>query len=519
MFFFFALRPAKPAESMTPTLIRRLAISLCAFIFLVAYPLLNSFAWRYLPAFATSENGGDFSQYYSAALAVKLGIRDHLYATPNTELYSKPPTFRPKIESFLFDPSADESRSGNWAFYPQIASPEASEVSPALSAKYPSLQLNYHYLSPPPLAWLLSPLALFDYDTARRFIWFPLMCASLFGISFFSGKIARHIYQRETYVETIAILLPLVPVLMGSSQATTLAAGNVSPLLGFLITLAAYSFITDRQILFGLCVIPLVLFKGIGIMWCPILLIGGIKWRAILVMALLTLLLNAITLYHGGLAVYQTFFGEILPKSSIPLPYSVGPRGILMNLFGLDAGLWFVSIALALQAALYFWYFKVLRGGYDHGLAALTVLIGSIAIFDLFNPIVWPNYVTLYLVLPFSAWIIREISLRRGLPRILMASVAISIVLCCMDSIFVGSKSLFAGWLESQNLDSPALILLRKSLNGISLYVIPNIVSTLILGLAIKRLASMCSPRNTCVSKTASFDDPTLPTCLPASKT
>lgn len=475
---------------MTPESSRRLALGLSAIVFLVIYPLLNGLAWRSLPTFASSKGGGDFSQYYSAALAAKVGIREHLYPIPNQDLYSRPPTFRPVVASFLFDRSADESRSGRWAFYPQIASPEASDVSLALSSNHPALQYNFHYISPPPLAWLLFPLAFFEYETAKNWIWFSMMSASLFGISFYSAQIARLIYRRPTYVETLAALLPLVPVLLCSPQGTTLAAGNVSPLLGFLITFAAYSFVTNRQILLGFSVIPLILFKGFGVIWCPLFLIGGIRWRVILTMLLLTVFLNSLTLYHGGISIYETFFQEILPRGSIPLPYSVGIRGILMNLLGVDAGLLFSFIGAVLLLALYGYYYRALRGGHNPEHASLAVLIGSLAVFNLFNTIVWPNYITLFLVLPFSAWITFEISLRRGLPRILMTLIFLSIGLTWMDSVFVGSESLLVGWLESKNLYSHELVLLRKSLNLLSLYVIPNAISATVLVIALRRLAA-----------------------------
>lgn len=472
---------------MSPATTRRIALVLSALIFLVVHPLLNAFARDRLPHFIRS-NGSDFSQYYSAALAVKEGLPDNLYPQPDPRIYSKPPSFRPFFITPFFDPDADDSRSGKWAYYPQVARPEASRVSERLNQRCPRLQDSWRFVSPPPLALVLSPLALFEFETACRLIWFPLMCASLFGISWFSAKICRHLYGRESHVEALAALLPVIPALLGSSQATNLSIGNASPLLGFLITLAGHAFLTNKQVLLGLCIIPLVLFKGIGISWCPLLLIGGIKWRTLGVMAALTLLLNALTLYFGGTCVYETFFSEILPKAHIPV--GTGISGILMTLLGIDAGSLMSLIHMGCLVSIYLLHDKGLRRGNDSGLLSISAVIASIALFYLLNPVVWPNYLSLYLFLPFSAWIIHEVSMRRGGYRIPMLLLLSSIVLCWMDSLFVIRTSLLVEFLEHRNLYPAQLDILRKFLSALALYAIPNAICLTVLALAAKRLLS-----------------------------
>lgn len=482
--------------SVSPVRFARYALATSAVWLLCIYPLLNYFAWDHLSSRARS-SGSDFSQYYSGALAVRFGMKECLYPQPNMSLYSAPPVFRPLVSTPLFNPTTDSSRMGNWAFYPQIADPNASLVAPKLTAKCHELQDDYHYIYPPPLALLLVPLSLLDYDTACRAVWFPLMCASLFGISYYSSKICSLLFSKPTYIEGVSALLPAVPTWLMSGLGTTLYVGNVSPLIGFLIAIVAYSLATNRQTLIACGIIPLILFKGIGLTWCPLLIMGGMKKKAICLMVLLTLALNALAVYMGGPGLYQTFFRDILPKASIPL--GIGIPGMLMRILGVDAGVIPTIIKLGLLSTIYYYHHRACEKRFDRKLVTLTTIIATMAVFNLLNPVVWPHYFTCYLILPFAPWIIREIMISKGRTKVLLTVIMLTTVLGWLDSLFLVKESLLVGTLSRLNLYFPMVDLGRKTLSMISFYVIPNAVTVLILILALRRLmiCSVNSPRET----------------------
>lgn len=477
--------PARFPETSGPARFTRWALATSAVWLLCIYPLLNCFAWDHLPLAARS-NGSDFGQYYAGALAVRTNMRECLYPQPDPRVYAGAPTFRPTFITPLFNPEADASRTGKWAFYPQIAEPGASRVSEKLTAQYPRLQGDWHYIYPPPLALLLAPLAYFDFNTACRAVWFTLMCASLFGISYYSSRICRILFSRVTYAEAATVLLPAIPTWLASGLGTSLSIGNVSPLIGFLVSLTAYAFLTRKQSLIALCVIPLILFKGIGITWCPLLLMGRKKWKTIFLMGFLTLTINAVALYIGGPGLYQTFFREILPKAGVPL--GIGVQGVMMSLLGVDSRTAATVARVAVLLLIYSYHYKALRRGHDDGAVSLTSVIAIMALFNLLNPVVWPHYFTNYLVLPFAPWIMREIYLRQGKTRTFLTILASATALCWLDSVFLIKKSLVAVWLKNLNLYSPAIDTLRQLLSGISFYVIPNAVTLLIFILALRRL-------------------------------
>ena len=312
------------------------------------------------------------------------------------------------------------------------------------------------------------------------------MCASLFGISFYSSQICRILFAKPTYIESISALLPIIPTWLASGVSTALYIGNVSPLIGFLVTLVAYGFLTNKQFLIGLGIIPLILFKGIGLTWCPLLFMGGMKKKAIFLMMVLTLSLNAMTIYLGGPGLYQTFFRDILPKASIPL--GIGIPGMLMRILGVDAGVIPTIIKLGLLSTIYYYHHRACEKRFDRRLITLTTIIATMAVFNLLNPVVWPHYFTCYLILPFSPWIIREILISKGRTKGALTVIMLTTVLGWFDSLFLVKESLLVGTLSRLNLYSPMVDLVRKILSMASFYVIPNSVTLLILILTIRRL-------------------------------
>jgi len=350
--------------------------------------------------------GVDFWQYYTGGLVAHYRLWKDLYPTPNKEVYDKVPDFKPQIPTGFFDSRLQEARQGKWAFYPPVGYPYSSTVKPELFNLCPQLRHTWHYIYPPPTALLLWPLGFFDHETASH-IWFAIICGSFFGTGCLASRIFRVLIGKPTYAEGWIMLLPIIPTLLGSGM-TAVETGNVSPLLGFLITTVVYSWISNQQIIAGIGIIPLVLFKGIGLGWCPLFIIKPIKWKTIVTLALLTLFINAVAFYYGGTDSYRTYFIEILPRSSIPLGY--GLQGRLLHFLGIELKIDFFIANILLSIVIY-WAYWVRRDSVNFNRnksVTIAAIAGILAIFCICNPVIWPTYYTNYLLLPFAGWVLWE---------------------------------------------------------------------------------------------------------------
>ena len=454
----------------------------------VIYPFLNSFSRNHLPPGGASVDGGDFSQYYSGALSVRIWKPETLYPVPHRDVYDSPPEFEPIIPNPWFDSSSNGGITGNWAHYPQISHPTASQVSPALLEYYPKLQWDSHYIYPPPLAFLLFPLSIFDYDTACH-LWFFILSASLFGTGLLASRICATLVGHGSWLEGVSILVPTMPTLLFSENATALVLGNVSPLLGFLIAACAYGFLINRQMAIAFSTIPLLLFKGIGLAWCPMLLIGTRKWRTIWAMALLTAILNGLTLWFGGIEIYLTFFNEILPKAS--LPTGSGLAGLFLALTGINAEPVLRISTLILVVWILILYHRAITAGTAQGIASLPSVIAMIAVFNLMNPVVWPHYFTSYLILPFFPWIFLEIRKLQGKLRVGALVLFLSTALCWLDTALLSIDSWAVAFLTERDLYTDWMRQIRRAFSALAVCGVPLMLTSLILIMSICSLMRM----------------------------
>jgi hypothetical protein len=343
----------------------------------------------------------DFDQYYIGAFLAKNGLWDALYPTPRRDVYDSPSTFKPKINTFLFN-KAKASR--NPAYYPSIASGGA--YPPELLARFPEIaKCRHSYFYPPPLAIILSPLAFFDSATAAYKIWPTICIIAMFGTCIFLSRIYRALHGGATYTEGFLIGVFL---LYSGVGGTTISDGNVTPILSFLLAFCAYAWMRGWQTSFGAAVIPLLLFKGIGLSWCPLLLLGKIRWKSISAMAFLTVVLNGATIYLAGTRVYSVFLNDILPKASVPL--GDGVVGRIFNVFGFYPKPLYLIVSVSLLAAIYYLYWKRCRetSSVKNPSIAVAALAGAISIFCLFNFSSYINYTYNYLYFPFLGWLMWE---------------------------------------------------------------------------------------------------------------
>jgi len=361
-------------------------------------------------------------------------------------------------------------------------------VSPRLSRLCDKIEGGFHYAYPPPLALVLEPLGFFNYLTASN-VWFTLMCFSYFGISFFASRIFRDLQKSDSYTEGFVTLLPLFPSLLSSTMSTTLAIGNVSPLLGFMIAWSAYSWNHNRQSAVGVGMLTLVLFKGIALSWCPLLLLKPLKIRTIITLVVGAVLLNGLVLLHAGLAPYHLFFTEILPKANLSL--GVGLQGLLKTVLGIDPKTGVMVLNVILLGIIYLGYWlnrDRLQVG-DSGRVVYPVLAATMAIFCICNPIVWPHhYFVNYLQLPFAGWILWEVNEAKGRwGKIIFGMFLLSLLFWC-DGIVLMKDSYVMEWLRSAHHDSGLMNLTRKCLSGFTVTILPLAESLFFFAVAVRRV-------------------------------
>ena len=240
-----------------------------------------------------------------------------------------------------------------------------------------------------------------------------ILVASFFGISYFSSKIFQLLNEKETYTGGVIALLPVY--FSVSSSLSMIQFENCSPLLGFLIAIFTYGWMRNWQITQGSALILLLLFKGIGVTFCPIILMHR-KWKLIATLGFMTVLLNAIVLYCGGINPYIEYFKEIVPKAYIPI--SAGIPGLLFNWFGVFPKYLYLGLNLVSLGFLYFGFWRARQNkSVDSNQLVATVTVGLMSLFCSFNVLVWSNYITNYVWLPLAGWILWEARQNVGLYR------------------------------------------------------------------------------------------------------
>lgn len=459
------------------------------------YPALHWLCRDKLPE-SYRLGGSDFGQYYSGALVARHGLWDQLYPIPKNIVYEKNIDFQPEFK-IPFLRSDTQNIKENWSYYGSVASPANSDISQSITNFCPRLQNDWRYIYPPPLAVLLWPLGFFDYKTASN-IWFMFMTTSLFGIGYFASLIYRELTHKITHLEGCIMLSPVIVTMLASNASTALNPGNSTPLLGFFISLVSYAWITNRQVAIAFGMIPLLLFKGIGLSWCPLLLIKPIKWKTIITLSLLTLIINGITVSYGGLLPYKTFFSEIIPKANVPLGYGLQWR--LLYMFGLDTKWFFTTLSLLLFAIIYWGYLRrfLLRDTPPHS-NELTIasISGLMSIFFLCNPVVWPHYYMTYIFLPFSGWILWERTQARGLRKRLIDCVISVSIIFWMDELFLTKASFIVRLLKRLGLYNNILEQMRGAFCFFTYHVAPTFIAVFLIFLTIRRLFLGQTPLST----------------------
>lgn len=424
---------------ISPRAFTRGALLLSALWFLGLYPALNLFAPAWLPN-GVRPGYVDFGQYYAGALTAREGLWEALYPIPKPEIYGQPPQFKPAVATFFFSEGTSRPE-----LYPPVAVPEASDFSPKLLALCPELKehFSYRYMYPPPLALLLRPLAAWSFETARQHVWPILGMAGLFGLALCSARIYRRLHGGDSHAEGLILAAVTVFSLRGPCAV---AEGNATPLLGFLIAFSVLSWMRNRQAAVGMAMIPLLLFKMIGLTWCPLLLLRKIRWGTLATLAALTAALNGAMLLQAGPGIYRQYFSEILPKLAMPVGEGFPAR--IFAAFGFYPAGVYLGLSLLLCGALYYGYWRGMRAAEPvrRDATVAATLAGTMAVFCSLNFSIWAHYFPAYALFPFLGWLLWEAGQASGAwRRGMLAGIALSYFFAAFNWVPRGALLLLAG--------------------------------------------------------------------------
>jgi hypothetical protein len=393
-------------EVVSPRMFTRMMLVISALWLLGVYPAMNWLCPNRLAVSLSSyltPNPCDFGQYYAGAVVAKHGIWDCLYPVVKWDVYNKPPIFKPIYKTFLFDENKMANRS---CYYPALNLPEASDFSPKLLNYCPELKgFSWRFVYPPPLALLLQPLAYFDFSTAAHRIFPTISMIALFGLSFFSSRIHRLLRGHVSYSEGLIVIASVCFSFRGRTDITT---GNITPVLSCFIAFAVYCWMRGLQSFVGIALIPLLLFKAIGLNWCPVLLLRRFQWKVILSLMLCTVVLNGAMIYFAGTEIYRVFFTEVAPRLNVPTGIGI-TAGIFYD-FGIYPRNIYSLMSIAFCCLLYWGYWKSVGTDVVVGqrVAIAAVLAGTMSVFCLLNFSVWLPYFPNYLYFPFLGWLLWE---------------------------------------------------------------------------------------------------------------
>ncbi len=385
----------------------RIARVVAGLWFLAIYPALLLLCPQYLRnemAPSRAPWPWDLGQYYTGGLVARHCIWDSLYPLPNEEGLRDLPRFTPFYP--LASPEKLDSE-GRMAFMPRLSRAEVADLPPKVLALEPRLKKHaFRYIYPPPLAWLLWPLSLFDLPILA-FAIFPIASSvAVFVAAWVAAKIHRHLAGQPTYTEAALLFLSLLLSLGGKNH---IVAGNATPFISAALAISAYGWLRGRQVLVGCCMIPMLLLKGITLNWCPLLLLPKVRWKSIATLAVWTLGLNAATLAVAGPDVYRQFFTVVLPSMNTPGGY--GLASSLFSLYGIFPKAFYNSSNILLACVLYIAYHRnsISPEQKARGPEILAALAGAMALFCFWNLTVWYPYFANYCVLPFAGWAAWEV--------------------------------------------------------------------------------------------------------------
>jgi len=355
--------------SKDPRRFNRFCAALAALWLLVGVPL--TFRLR-------SPRFHDFGQFYMAAQIARHGAWSDLY------------------------PIADSASKNN----PGLA--EDSRMKPiyARLAAENGVGDEPRFISPPPTALLLMPLAWLDYQHAK-WAWLIFNCACGLAVALLAGKVYElSVASRSNWSGLITLL-----VAFSHLMYITLRALNVEPILTLLLIGGILFMFHQHSAASAAALVLAALLKYVGAVLLPLSIAIG-RWRGLLWFMLWLLVASSLALIIMGRQPFEEF-GELLPLFLRPYDNDASQSiyGLLMRLQSPQPG----HIAL-LIAEITKWVtilcilLMIFRTGRERFLSQpSTVFAASASLlcwFLIFSPLAWNKY-HLYLT-PLWGWLAAE---------------------------------------------------------------------------------------------------------------
>jgi hypothetical protein len=311
------------------------------------------------------------------------------------------------------------------------------------------------YIQPPPVALLLIPLALLQYDDAM-FAWLLLSCLAAWGVGLQAAKIydlcraelpgAKS--RRDQRIGGLLILLICISPL----TYHCVRIGNISAIVGWLIGVAVLSLIRRRDAKGDASGAAALLIGGVmkyaSLVLLP-LYVAKRRWRALIALSVMGLALLGLSAAIMGTGPYRTFLSDIAPTMgrSTAARNNMSLTGVILRMGQretLSGGAAFVvrAASLLVLALIVVLIFSRPRRHWDGAGRVVGGVMALVSWLLVFSPIAWLHYF-MYL-LPFSGWLVVQArkSVMRG--AVVVAIIGLSYVPLQMVPSFNPPEPIFS---------------------------------------------------------------------------
>jgi hypothetical protein len=326
----------------------------------------------------------DFSQFYMGGVIARHGAWDALYPIPHADSLNSP---------------------GAW---------EYSETRPkyrALGDEAGVPEKSSRFIQPPPFALLMEPIAFLKYRLAKK-VWNLLMVLCAWGVAVMAGRFYEIAAgTRSPLAGVIAMAVAVSPLTLD-----TLRLMNVSPFIALMCGLSVVGLLQRNSELGATAVVIGAASKYATAIFLP-LYIAMRKWRAIVVMAILSVVILILSVLVMKTGPFNVFIKEMLPtfgrthtdtwnrSFSALLMQIAGPPGHAQPLRGgmrLLAGALQWGSLIGLLAILFTRKVEV----WNAPPAVMAAAAALLCWFLIFSPILWDHY--FFYLVPLWGWLARE---------------------------------------------------------------------------------------------------------------
>jgi hypothetical protein len=369
-----------------PVIFNRACMALAALWLLVGVPLTMKFR---PPRF------GDFGQFYMAAVMARQQAWGDLYPIPNPKSPHNP------------------------------GLPEDSEMRPRYAelAEISGVGDEPRFISAPPVALMLWPLAWMEYERAR-WVWLFLNCGCALGVGLMAGKAYEILAREKSRIAGVMVLLVAGSHLM----YTTLRALNNEPIIAVVLGASVMLILRQRWARSGAAMGVAALLKYVGAALVPVGFAVN-RWRGVMWFLVWVAAACAVALVVIGPTPFVEY-GKIFPLFSRPYDNDANQSvyGLLLRIGDGELGTGARILARIVSAGVLVVILVImLRRPAKHYRENPALLFAASAAmlswFLIFSPLTWNKYY-IYLM-PLWGWLAWEARQSRG--RLFLAAAAMAL--------------------------------------------------------------------------------------------